>query len=157
LRDARSFDITLVQKAFYFWTNLGSSAVMVFFVLSGFLVGGSVIKALRDERFTWRAYAITRGSRLYTVLVPAVVIGVAIDAFGSNWLGGASPYRVPHYGFMLPDSIAAALTLPIALGNLSFLQEIFVPTVGSNHPLWSLTNEAWYYAAFPFLATILLG
>jgi peptidoglycan/LPS O-acetylase OafA/YrhL len=37
LRDARSIpNISLIQKAFYFWTNLGDSAVMVFLCCQAF-------------------------------------------------------------------------------------------------------------------------
>jgi peptidoglycan/LPS O-acetylase OafA/YrhL len=37
------------------------------------------------------------------------------------------------------------------LGNLLFLQTIKVPVFGSNGPLWSLSNEFWYYLMFPLL------
>ncbi|WP_339032384.1 acyltransferase [Bradyrhizobium symbiodeficiens] len=158
LQDARSLpEITVLQKAFYFWTNLGASAVMVFFVLSGFLVGGSVVRAIYRDAFDWRTYAIARASRLYTVLLPALVIGAAIDLLGTHFFGWASPYHQPHYGFMLPESIAGNINPGTFLGNLFFLQEVAVPTLGSNHPLWSLTNEGWYYVAFPLLALLVLG
>ena len=35
------------------------------------------------------------------------------------------------------------------MGNLFFLQTIFVPPFGSNAPLWSLSFEFWYYLLFP--------
>src|SRR5262245_43740160 len=50
-------------------TSLGHQAVMVFFVLSGFLVGGSVLKNL--DNWSWRDYLINRLTRLYVVLLPA--------------------------------------------------------------------------------------
>jgi peptidoglycan/LPS O-acetylase OafA/YrhL len=37
-----------LSKIFYFITGLGHQAVMVFFVLSGYFVGGAVCKALRS-------------------------------------------------------------------------------------------------------------
>jgi peptidoglycan/LPS O-acetylase OafA/YrhL len=44
ITDARDLKhLTLLAKFFYFITNLGSSAVMIFFVLSGFLVGSSMV------------------------------------------------------------------------------------------------------------------
>lgn len=36
---------SLAQQVFYFATGLGHQAVMVFFVLSGFFVGGSILKS----------------------------------------------------------------------------------------------------------------
>jgi peptidoglycan/LPS O-acetylase OafA/YrhL len=42
----------------------------------------------------------------------------------------------------------------VAAGNFLFLQNIRVPTFGSNGPLWSLANEFWYYILFPSLLLI---
>ena len=49
-------------------------------------------------------------------------------------------------------AVRSHLSIPILIGNYAFLQGIYVPTFGSNGPLWSLANEFWYYIAFPFLA-----
>lgn len=38
------------------------------------------------------------------------------------------------------------------LGNLFFLQKILTPIYGTNDPLWSLSNEFWYYILFPLCA-----
>ena len=40
-----------LEKGFYFITGLGHQAVMVFFVLSGFFVGGSVLKSKNNFNF----------------------------------------------------------------------------------------------------------
>jgi peptidoglycan/LPS O-acetylase OafA/YrhL len=34
---------------------------------------------------------------------------------------------------------------------------VIVPSLGSNGPLWSLSNEFWYYILFPCLCLLLLG
>jgi peptidoglycan/LPS O-acetylase OafA/YrhL len=39
----------------------------------------------------------------------------------------------------------------IWLGNLCFLQGLYVPVFGSDGALWSLANEFWYYLAFPMV------
>lgn len=49
----------------------GHEAVMVFFVLSGFFIGTSVLESFRERRWSWRAYLINRLTRLQLVLVPA--------------------------------------------------------------------------------------
>jgi peptidoglycan/LPS O-acetylase OafA/YrhL len=144
-------EVKLYMKPFYFITNLGTNSVMVFFVLSGFFIGSSVILAMREDRWQWKKYAIARGARIYTVLVPALILGGIIDIIGSHLLASSIVYSTPNYGGGLPESIPANVTALITLGNLLSLQEIFVPTLGSNHPLWSLANEVWYYAMFPLL------
>ena len=138
-------------KAFYFLTSLGPSAVMAFFVLSGFLIGSSVIQNVRNSAWSWGNYAAARLSRIWVVLIPALVAGAVLDWAGTHFVGSSIVYSTPHYGVMLPESVIANLSPKIALGNMLCLQEIFVPTFGSNHPLWSLANEVWYYAIFPLL------
>jgi peptidoglycan/LPS O-acetylase OafA/YrhL len=42
-------------------------------------------------------------------------------------------------------------SLPVAVGNLFFLQGVSVPTFGTDGALWSLANEFWYYMLFPLV------
>lgn len=49
-------------------TRLGHEAVMIFFVLSGYLVGGQVIRRVIAGRFSIADYAIDRSTRIFTVL-----------------------------------------------------------------------------------------
>ena len=134
----------------YFATGLGHQAVMVFFVLSGFLIGGSV---LRDpERFSLKRYFIARLLRLWVVLIPALVFTCLLDAL----VGFVDPSTLAgsHYAQWNsgPNPEAPAdHSLGTMLGNLLFLQTILVPVCGTNGPLWSLANEFWYYAMFPLL------
>src|SRR4051794_19001339 len=66
---------SMAMKALYFITSLGTPAVLIFFGLSGFLVGSSVIRAFQTGRWSWGRYAAARISRIHTVLIPAVLIG----------------------------------------------------------------------------------
>ncbi|OIP77524.1 MAG: hypothetical protein AUK48_03910 [Oscillatoriales cyanobacterium CG2_30_44_21] len=43
--------LSLLQKIFYGLTGLGHQAVIVFFVLSGFFVGGSILR--KKTNFKW--------------------------------------------------------------------------------------------------------
>src|SRR5665647_3965432 len=65
---------SLVWSAFYFATGFGHQAVMAFFVLSGFLVGGTVVSGAEAAQWSWSDYAITRMTRLWIVLHPALVL-----------------------------------------------------------------------------------
>ena len=75
----------IATKAFYFATGLGHQAVMVFFVLSGYFVGGSVLSGLAKGRFTLGGYAAARLTRLWMVLLPALLLTLAIDLLGQSW------------------------------------------------------------------------
>lgn len=60
-------------------TGLGPAAVLWFFVLSGFLVGGGVLHKVSMGTFCYREYFYQRALRLYVVLLPALVLGALLD------------------------------------------------------------------------------
>jgi peptidoglycan/LPS O-acetylase OafA/YrhL len=145
---------SLTDRVLYFATGLGHQAVIVFFVMSGWLVGGSVWRQNLSGRFFWTDYAIARLSRLWVVLIPALLWTLCIDVLGMRASGGwgydggqASAIHSGPAGSMPVDLSAIAM-----LGNAVFLQTVLVPVFGTNSPLWSLANEFWYYVLFPLMA-----
>ena len=107
-----------------------------FFVLSGFLVGGSVIRA--GERFRLSDYVTARLCRLWVVLIPALLLTLAMetvtvviapdalkDVFAQQWHSGPDP------------SAAYGASLVTFLGNIAFVQKLWVPVFGTNRPLWA--------------------
>lgn len=141
---------SMLVKLAYAATSLGHQAVMVFFVLSGYLVGGSVLRAVQARRWSWHDYLSRRAARLYVVLIPALLLTVLWDRLGMRYFGQSGVYgRAPEYAYILPFSIADNQGLTTLVGNGLFVQTIVVPPFGSNSPLWSLANEWWYYLLFP--------
>ena len=127
-------------------------AVMAFFVLSGYLVGGSALNASRKHVFSWSQYLFQRLTRLWVVLIPALFLCAVFDACGMYLL--KSPLYLiagPHGG--LP--VSGHFTLGAFLGSALFLQGIVTSSFGSNGPLWSLSYEFWYYIFFPLLIAVL--
>lgn len=137
-----------VSQLLYAVTSLGSQAVLVFFALSGYWVGGmAVLGRLRRDRFDVADYAIARLSRLWLVLIPALALTLIADTTGRHVLSGSEVYAHPErYVGIDPDPSHSPLTL---LGNVFFVQYIHVQPFGFNLPLWSLAYEFWYYAIFP--------
>lgn len=135
-------------EVLYFLTGFGHQAVMVFFVLSGFLISSTIFRSQVSGSWSWRDYAINRATRLYVVLVPGLLLGFFWDRLGSWLFASQGIYNHPlkDLGTAVPIE---NLTLPDFLGNLFFLQTIFCSAFGSNGPLWSLSNEFWYYVLFP--------
>jgi peptidoglycan/LPS O-acetylase OafA/YrhL len=141
--------------AAYLVTGLGHQWVIVFFVLSGYLVGGSVLRSFALDRWSWRGYLLNRLTRLYVVLIPALLFGGLLDLAGIHLLGATGIYAGRTGTHELNFAVLNRLSIPILIGNYAFLQGIYFPTFGSNGPLWSLANEFWYYLAFPLLACAL--
>jgi peptidoglycan/LPS O-acetylase OafA/YrhL len=137
--------------------NFSNEAVILFFALSGYLVGGSVLRALRVGRWSWKTYLSKRLTRLLLVLVPAIVLGVVLDHLGIRFFGYGSIYDT-NAAIPLQDMSNVALRLrpSVILGNLLFVQTILVQPLGTNLALWSLASEFWYYMIFPLGVVALL-
>jgi len=123
-----------------FASGFAHQAVLVFFVISGWLVGGSLLNRIGEPRAIAN-YAVDRVTRLWTVLIPTFFLTM-VFAIGT---GAASPADFN----LSPENPHSALTFA---GNLVGLQGIVLPDFGLNFPLWSLANETWYYVLFPLLA-----
>jgi peptidoglycan/LPS O-acetylase OafA/YrhL len=132
-------DPTLWYQALGFLTGFAYQAVVVFFLLSGWLVGGSFLNKLHEPG-AMTSYAVDRMTRLWIVLIPAFVLTLAIGAYTGAVDPGTFSYAVAN------EYSAASF-----LGNLFGLQDIVLPRFGGNFPLWSLANETWYYVLFPLL------
>src|SRR5205807_937076 len=144
---------TIADRLFYFLTSLGHDAVVVFFVLSGYFVGGSVAGLINKGRWSWQDYGIQRIVRLWTVLIPGLLLTAAWDELGLY--NATARYYFPGAVSSQNAVVNQQLGIDALIGNVLFLQTILVPTYGSNGPLWSLANEFWYYVLFPLIALTL--
>jgi peptidoglycan/LPS O-acetylase OafA/YrhL len=143
-------EIGLFAKLFYFVTGYGHQAVVIFFVLSGFFIIKSIDESARANKWNFSNYSINRLSRLWTVLIPALLIGFVIDRFGFHFFPSTLGYteQIKYFeGLNARESLNAS----VFIGNVSFLQGILVPTLGFNTPTWTLPYEFWYYVLFPVL------
>ncbi len=131
-----------VPALWRFW-GFGNDAVMVFFVLSGFVIA---YVADQKER-TLKSYSTSRFARLYSVAVPAIVLTVVADAIGSR----LSPALYSAHWFATDNPLWRIAA------NLLFVNELWFTSVRpfSNVPFWSLGYEFWYYAIFT--AALYLG
>jgi peptidoglycan/LPS O-acetylase OafA/YrhL len=132
----------------YVMVGAGHQAVVIFFVLSGYLISGSIFRMLERQQWSWKLFITHRLVRLWIVLVPALLFGALWDFCGLH-LRIAPALYAGQTGTHMMGNVADTLHPSIFFGNLAFLQTIFVPTLGSNTPLWSLANEFWYYVLFP--------
>ena len=138
----------ILHKLFFFIAGFGHEAVILFFVLSGFFIIRSIHQSVVHKTWKVKEYLINRLSRLWLVLVPALVLAFIWDSIGISYFENAFTYTgaIKSMPEMNPIGKLGASTF---LGNLFFLQTIRVPTYGSNGALWSLANEFWYYVIFP--------
>lgn len=116
--------------------NLGSDAVVIFFVLSGFVIAFAADQ--RDAGFG--AFAFNRATRLWSVAIPALVLTLGADALGVH-------LAPEDYDGWWHHKAPAWVTAPMALGFFSEWSG-FGFRIGTNGPWWSLSYEAAYYILF---------
>ncbi|MFG1279433.1 acyltransferase family protein [Xanthobacter autotrophicus] len=139
--------------AFAIVSGFGWPAVMIFFVLSGYLVGGIwILKYQKDNNYSVVDYAVARLTRLWIVLIPAILLTFVFNIIGIHLFNGMETGIYTLYGSegnvtLLHDAWTASC-------NIAFFQSALCFQYGGNGALWSLFNEFWYYVAFPF---VLLG
>lgn len=139
----------------YFVTGWFGEAVILFFVLSGYLVGGIGAAKLNSGNFYLYQYSIDRISRLFVAFLPALFLTVILDYFGRAYFADAGLYS--HTQAMIVEKINTAsfeslATWPIFIGNFFMLQTFIVAPYGSNQPLWTISVEFWFYVVFGILA-----
>ena len=148
----RNFLIKLVYGS----TEFGHQAVIIFFVLSGFLIGPGVLRSIHARRWSSARYFVHRFLRLEIVLAPALLLCLFWDVTGTHLFGLAGIYGGKTGIYPVGYDIQSRITAPVFFGNIAFVQTLLVPTFGSDSPLWSLANEFWYYLLFPCVALALI-
>lgn len=114
--------------------SYGHSSVIVFFVLSGL-----VIAYVTDAKeSTLPKYMASRVSRVFSVVIPTVVLTLLLDAIGRQLY----PQIYEAYPF---DQFLTRLIGSLLMGNEVWLISI---TSFSNVPYWSICYEWWYYVTF---------
>lgn len=118
-------------------------AVVVFFVLSGFLVGGAVIQRSRKAAPWLADYAVDRTVRIYIVLLPVLAVCGALDLIGAHVFRSLGVYQSSFY--------TQTFSPLLVVTNILNWQGIWFAPFGTNQPMWSLGMEYWYYATFAFV------
>jgi peptidoglycan/LPS O-acetylase OafA/YrhL len=104
----------------FFVVPLGGTAVMVFFVLSGFVIG--YIHREPWNRTNVAEYLFRRLIRLYPIYLVALLLSFAV-----------ARRSLFSWDFLV---------------HLTFLQGALAPVISSNGPLWSLPYEVVYYLLY---------
>jgi peptidoglycan/LPS O-acetylase OafA/YrhL len=129
---------TLPQKIYLLGINVGtifrfgSEAVIVFFVLSGFVIKYSFEKS-EDKSF--KRYFKRRFVRLYTPLIFIFILGYLIKCYSEGSLADPEWNNLLGNIFMLQDVISQK-------------PNVISSTYMGNGVLWSLSYEWWFYMFF---------
>lgn len=115
----------------------GSEAVLVFFVLSGFVLTLPALRRTQD----WIAYYPSRLVRLYLPVVASIALALVFFVLVPR-------QEQPHQAFWI-NRHAEPFSLHGLLGDVT----LFAPTL-VNSPLWSLTWEVLFSLLLPLFVSI---
>ncbi len=132
-------NIRLLSAAKLPLSTHGHAAVIVFFVLSGYVIAH--ITSTREN--TPLEYWSSRLARFYSLALPAVLLAPVLDQLGE----AMAPQ---FYG----DRTTHDLAWLRILTSLAFVNECWTLSIMSfsNVPYWSLCYEFWYYVLFAVLS-----
>lgn len=140
--------LTLSQYLFAFAQGFSHAGIMFFFVISGFLVGGTAFReASRSGGVDLRRFLGRRLARLWIVILPALALTLAFDGWGSAQ-GGVATEIYANIRSLGPSA---------AMCNVAFLQTVACDPYGTNGALWTLYNEFWYYLLCVALLIVVFG
>lgn len=135
--------LSAAGQVFGLATSYGALAVVIFFVLSGVLVGGAVLtRPLQRDR-----YVVDRASRICAVAFPALIFAFAVNGALQATFGDA--YGSAGFG--------CVMSLGDLLTHALFLNNGYVETSCAIGPYWSLHNEVFYYLLWPLIVLGLRG
>lgn len=117
------------------WLDMGRESVVVFFVLSGFVIAYTTER--KDANL--RDYCVARCTRIYSVALPVVLLGFVAAAI-LVLSGQATLHQLHKPWIYLPLHL-------LFMGELWTLSEP-PPLI---EPYWSLGYEVWYYVLFGLL------
>ncbi|RYZ61299.1 MAG: acyltransferase [Chitinophagaceae bacterium] len=148
------FDKFLVY--FFSLFKWGHEFVLLFFVLSGFVIHyGYALKLKQNSsaKIQWGQYLLRRARRIYPPFLFAVLLTLILDTIGrANGLAiydGQTPYQSINTNVGNQN-----LEWQTLAGNLFFLYKEYVPLFGTNGPTWSLKFEWWFYMIYPLMILV---
>lgn len=123
----------------------GQTAVMIFFVLSGYVI--SYVSDQKEHSLT--AFMTARFARLYSVVVPALILTAICNYLGNQY--GQAAYFGPWQ--VHDDSVQRSFVTLFMLQDIWSQQ--YNPT--NNGAFWSISFEFFYYLLFALFVYLRQG
>jgi peptidoglycan/LPS O-acetylase OafA/YrhL len=119
------------------WGAGATGAVMVFFVLSGFLIRKSLDSCMAKDDPA--RFVTARVNRIVAPFLFSIALTVAL------WAIAPAMFQTGDRTFAVPTA-RTEFSLQYLPSTLLFVNGFFGGTLSANGPLWSLSCEVWYYA-----------
>ncbi len=147
---------SVFTSVLYFITGFGEPAVVVFFVISGFLVGGRVYDLIGEgpKGIDLERFVIDRFSRIFIVAWPATLVSFVIFLL-LRWLGSdLTIMQSPHWSSGWPGVLRDGNTASEWIAVIFLLNQFITKTIPINGVLWSLAYEWFFYLISFFVVSL---
>jgi peptidoglycan/LPS O-acetylase OafA/YrhL len=134
---SHSSESSLTGGLFWQASDYGQTAVMVFFVLSGYVI----YYVSKTKELTLKDYSIARISRIYSIVLPALLLTFICNLIGDLFI------KNNYQGLWDTENIHEYYRYFISFFMLHSVWD-FKYTPPNNGPFWSLSFEILYYCLF---------
>ena len=145
LRAIAVLSVMLYHADFQLFSG-GFIGVDVFFVISGYLISGLIVKDLQRGQFTFRNFYERRARRILPALFVVLLFCLPFA------LHLASPKELQSF-------FVSLITVPLFLANVGFMRQFnYFDATSETSPLlhtWSLSVEEQYYLVFPIAIALI--
>jgi peptidoglycan/LPS O-acetylase OafA/YrhL len=116
--------------------------VVIFFLLSGYLISQTLHRRLEQPNSTFTDYAIDRFARIYSAYLPAIFVVCVLDYLTIN-----------YFCHLIQGEVVSRLSIESFIANLFMLQApAITEPFGSAAPFWTVAIEFWIYMFVGLLA-----
>lgn len=132
--------------------GLGDFGVVLFFILSGFLITYTTLTKVGGPEYGFGRYLEDRFCRIFVPYLPALLLVLLVDTAVFTW----TDTRTYQEHYTLRDFIASTLMLQqhpagLFLDQILGLTHLKLATFSSARPLWTVAVEWWLYLVFGLL------
>jgi peptidoglycan/LPS O-acetylase OafA/YrhL len=117
-----------------FFFRFGQEAVILFFLLSGFVIEYSFERS-KDKSF--KSYFLKRSTRIYIPLFFVLILSYALQSIA--------------VGELINPAAGSLIANILMLQDVKIKPNVFFSTYMDNKPLWSLAFEWWFYMLYYLL------
>jgi peptidoglycan/LPS O-acetylase OafA/YrhL len=150
LKQTSFWELSVLDKAglaFALLSSNGTAMVIIFYVLSGFIIAHSFSK----NKWSYKQFIINRSLRIYIPYIASALIAglLLVISYRLAAVLFESPVKDYHQRVMIAYS--SGLNLTNFIKTLFFFKTERVNYFGFNYVYWSLLYEMIFYLVFPLL------
>ncbi len=140
-----------------FFETLPSFCVLMFFVLSGFLISHSLVQnVFRNDKYSFGSFVKDRFFRIYPPFIAALVLVFILDLVGFHITGQFYSLKIYIGNFFINAAQLQEYPLATYINEHYMLEFFRFHYFGTDLPLWTISIEWWLYLFYGFFFYLLI-